>query len=147
MSILNWFKEHKPEVLENTQWIFECKDYIRFRLTGEAFAEKTDYSGSGLMNLRDRCFDEELLALFGLKDLMRCLPPLKNATDVCGAVCKETAERTGLRKAPRFPAACSISTPAPWPWMLPMRKTCALSRAPGALTSFCLKPRCWTARL
>ena len=65
VSILNWFKEHKPEVLENTQWIFECKDYIRFRLTGEAFAEKTDYSGSGLMNLRDRCFDEELLALFG----------------------------------------------------------------------------------
>ena len=56
VSILNWFKEHKPEVLENTQWIFECKDYIRFRLTGEAFAEKTDYSGSGLMNLRDRCF-------------------------------------------------------------------------------------------
>lgn len=98
VSILNWFKEHKPEVLENTQWIFECKDYIRFRLTGEAFAEKTDYSGSGLMNLRDRCFDEELLALFGLKDLMRCLPPLKNATDVCGAVCKETAERTGLRE-------------------------------------------------
>ncbi len=38
------------------------------------------------------------MALFGLKDLMRCLPPLKNATDVCGAVCKETAERTGLRE-------------------------------------------------
>ena len=35
VSILNWFKEHKPpKVLENTQWIFECKDYIRFRLTG-----------------------------------------------------------------------------------------------------------------
>ena len=41
VSLLAWFKDNKPEVLDNTQWIFEVKDYIRFRLTGEAF-ERTD---------------------------------------------------------------------------------------------------------
>ncbi len=63
VSLLNWFKDHKPEVLENTEWIFAVKDYIRFRLTGEAFAEVTDYSGSNLMNLETKEFDPELLAL------------------------------------------------------------------------------------
>ena len=97
--------------------------HIRFRLTGEAFAEKTDYSGSGLMNLRDRCFDEELFGPFRPEGSDEMPASLKNATDVCGAVCKETdGAYPASGKAPRFPAACSISTPAPWPWMLPMRK-------------------------
>ena len=37
-ALLAWFKDHEPEVLERTRWIFMCKDYIRYRLTGEACA-------------------------------------------------------------------------------------------------------------
>ena len=45
------------------------KDFIRFRLTGEAYAELTDFSGANLVNL-DACgYDRELLALFGLEEL------------------------------------------------------------------------------
>ena len=31
VALLAWMRDHSPEVLENTQWIFECKDYVRFR--------------------------------------------------------------------------------------------------------------------
>jgi len=82
--------------LANTQWIFECKDYIRFRLTGEAFAEITDYSGSNLLNLKERRFDHNLMETFGLGDLYDALPPLKHSTDVCGLVTPEVAAQTGL---------------------------------------------------
>jgi len=51
------------------RWIFEVKDFIRFKLTGEAFAETTDYSGSNLMNIKDVCFDRELLKEYGLEEL------------------------------------------------------------------------------
>ena len=40
-ALLAWFRDHEPAALERTRWIFMCKDYIRFRLTGEAFAEVT----------------------------------------------------------------------------------------------------------
>lgn len=96
VALLAWLREHEPQVLENVQWIFEAKDYIRFRLTGEAMAELTDYSGSSLMDLNTMCFDPELLELFGLGELYPCLPPLCEATQLCGRVTAEAAVLTGI---------------------------------------------------
>jgi L-xylulokinase len=98
VSLLNWLKDNKPEVIQNIKWIFEVKDFIRFKLTDQAFAEVTDYSGSNLMNIKDVCFDRELLKEFGLEDLYDALPPLKNSTDFCGGVSKLASEETGLKE-------------------------------------------------
>ncbi len=96
VSLLNWMKDHNPGVIDAVKWIFEVKDYIRYRLTGEAYAEITDYSGSGLLNCAEKRFDIDLLKEFGLEDLMHALPPLRNSTDVCGKITPEAAEVTGL---------------------------------------------------
>jgi len=96
VSLLRWIKDNESGVLEKTRWIFEVKDYIRFRLTGEALAEVTDYSGSSLMNLREGRFDEELLQLFGIGGLGDRLPPLRGSTEACGRVSEEAARLTGL---------------------------------------------------
>ena len=66
VSLLAWLRDHEPDSYRNIRWVFACKDYVRFRLTGEAKAEITDYSGANLMNLHSRAYDRELLALFGL---------------------------------------------------------------------------------
>lgn len=97
VALLRWLKEQKPAVLENVQWILECKDYIRFRLTGRALAERTDYSGTSLMDLTTCQFDKGLLKRFGLEELYGCLPPLCNAWDCCGGITEEAAAQTGLR--------------------------------------------------
>lgn len=96
VSLLAWLKDHEPETLEKTQWIFACKDYVRFRLTGEAFAERTDYSGCNFINLYTGSYDEELLSMFDLSECMEKLPPLRGSTDICGHVTKEAAQKTGL---------------------------------------------------
>lgn len=96
VALLAWLKEHHPDVLVQVRWIFEAKDYIRFMLTGEARAEVTDYSGTGLMNLNTQSFDKELLSLFGLESLMDCLPPLCLSYDVAGHINAKAAEMTGL---------------------------------------------------
>ncbi len=98
VSLLCWLKDHKPEIISNIKWIFEVKDYIRFKLTDQAFAELTDYSGSNLLNLRDEKFDRSLMAEFGLEDLYEALPPLKKSTDFCGGVSKGASEETGLKE-------------------------------------------------
>ncbi len=98
VSLLCWLKDNRPGVLEKVKWIFEVKDYIRFRLTGEAFAEVTDYSGSSLMNIRDVRFEKELLADFGLEELIDRLPPIKYSTERCGSISAAAARATGLRE-------------------------------------------------
>ena len=96
VALLAWLKEQHPEVIPKTRWIFEAKDYTRFMLTKEARAEVTDYSGTGLMNLKTQSFDTELLAVFGLEELAECLPPLCLSYEVAGHICAEAAELTGL---------------------------------------------------
>jgi L-xylulokinase len=96
VALLQWLKRERPEVLENVQWIFEAKDYIRYMLTAEAYAEETDYSGTSMMNLNTRSFDREIMNLFGIGELYDCLPPLRRSYEQCGAITDEAARQTGL---------------------------------------------------
>lgn len=97
VSLLAWFKDNQPEIIKNIKWIFECKDYIRFMLTGEAYGEITDYSGTNFLNLTTKQYDANLLKLFGLEFAKEMLPPLKNSTDICGYITETVAELTGLK--------------------------------------------------
>ncbi len=96
VSLLAWFKENQPEVLEKTKYIFAVKDYIRYMLTGEAYSEYTDCSGSNLVNLNTASHDKELMKLFDLEECYDKLPPLKYSADICGCITKEASEKTSL---------------------------------------------------
>ncbi|MCR2044494.1 FGGY-family carbohydrate kinase [Anaerosalibacter massiliensis] len=96
VPLLAWFKDNNPEVLKKTKWIFMCKDYIRYRLTNEAYAEITDMSGTNLMNVKDVKYDEKLLSEFGIEEIMDKLPPLKYSSEICGYITSEAAKETGL---------------------------------------------------
>jgi L-xylulokinase len=96
VALLKWLKENEIESYNNIKWIFEVKDYIRFCLTGEAFAEITDYSGSNLMDLSKNEFSKDLLSLFGIEEVFNCLPPLKKSVDICGYVTEEVSKLTLL---------------------------------------------------
>ena len=58
----------------------------------------TDISGSNLLNLKTRQYDQDLLALYGLGDIRDALPPLKGSFDNCGAVTAGAAAQTELRE-------------------------------------------------
>ena len=96
VALLAWLKENRPEVYGNIRWVLACKDYIRLRLTGEACAERTDFSGSGLLDLRSGGYSLELLRLFGIEEMMDCLPPLCASDEKCGVVTAQAAQETGL---------------------------------------------------
>lgn len=96
VSLLAWIRDNEPENYTKIKWVFECKDYIRFRMTGEARAELTDYSGTGLLNLYTRGYDDAILALFGLSAIKEALPPLCASTEICGHVTESAAAQCGL---------------------------------------------------
>lgn len=96
VAMLAWFAENEPEVLKRTRWALECKDYVRFCLTGEAYGEITDMSAINIMDLQTRAYDDEVLAELGLLEYKHIFPPLKSSVDICGHVTKEAAAKTGL---------------------------------------------------
>ncbi len=115
VALLKWFMENQPEVLENTQWIFGVKDYLRFRMTGSANAEITDTSGWNLVNLNTASYDDEILRIFGLESVKGKLPPLICSAEICGEITAECAALTGLEQGTTVAAglfdidACAIA--------------------------------------
>lgn len=96
VSLLRWMKDHEPENYQAIRWVFSVKDYVRFRLTGEAYAELTDISGSGLLDVSHSCYSRQMLEALGIGEMFDKLPPLKSSTDYCGSITPEAAAKTGL---------------------------------------------------
>ncbi len=94
--LLRWMKEERPEVYANIRYVFSVKDYVRFRMTGEARCEKTDISGSALMDVKHARFDRALLEALGIGEIYDCLAPLCDSFSLCGHVTERAALETGL---------------------------------------------------
>ncbi len=115
-ALLAWFRDNLPQELEKTRWVLQCKDYIRWRLTGEVFGEVTDCSGTSLMNVRDFRYDQDVFAVYGLANVPEKLPPLRRSGDICGRVTREAAAATGLREGTPVAGgmfdivACAVAT-------------------------------------
>ncbi len=96
LPIVAWHKDEKPDVLSRARWVLSCKDYIRFCLTGEAYAELTDISVVNGVNLNTVDYDDAIFEAFGIGDYKRLFAPLRKCTDLCGAVTAKAARETGL---------------------------------------------------
>jgi len=97
-ALLAWLRDNESESIRKTRWVLMAKDYIRFCLTGEVYAELTDMSGTSLMNVGTGKYDPDVLDAFGISEFQDLLPPLKLTADICGQVTREAAEKTGLKE-------------------------------------------------
>ena len=98
VSLLAWLKDHEKPLYDSIRRAFSVTDYIRFRLTGEAFSEATNISGSGLMNVRDGIIEKDIFEAFGIEESFSMIPPLKYSGEPCGKVTKEAAMECGLKE-------------------------------------------------
>lgn len=96
VALLAWIRDHDPEALQRTRWVFSINDYIRFCLTGVAGGEYTALSGGNLVNMTTFQYDKELMALYGLEEVYDKLPPLCYSAQICGGVTEAAAAQTGL---------------------------------------------------
>ena len=102
---LLWFKENRPEILENTRYIFFEKDYIRMFLTDVYCTDYIEAQGSMLFDCNNMSWDKSLCNVAGISTDM--LPPLKKPTDIIGAVTKKAADTTGLKEG--TPVICGTT--------------------------------------
>jgi L-xylulokinase len=95
-TLLAWVKRHAPDLYARTGTVLLCKDFITFNLTGERVSDISDMSGCGFLRLPEGCYDDALLAHFGLADAKPMLPRLADPADVIGHVTPAAASATGL---------------------------------------------------
>jgi len=94
-STLLWMKENQPEEFNQIYKVILAKDYIRYRLTGNLGVEVTDASSTLLLDIKRRCWSEELLDILGLP--LKILPgEVHESQEVAGYLIGEVARDTGL---------------------------------------------------
>jgi len=94
---LIWLKRNESETLKKEGIFLSCKDYIRYKLTGELCTDITEASVSGLFNPIKKSWSEEVLQLTNLTDISNILPEIRNPWELAGEVNIQASKETGLR--------------------------------------------------
>jgi len=61
ISSLYWLQKFEPEALDRTATFLMPKDFLRFKLTGELETDESDASGSGIFNVRQRMWADDVI--------------------------------------------------------------------------------------
>lgn len=96
LCLMGYMKENHPEIYNNTKYMFACKDFVRYCLTGVANQEVSDACGGGCINTKELRVDRDMLADAGIPEVADMIPPLIGSTDIAGYVTAEAAKETGL---------------------------------------------------
>ncbi|MGN0779678.1 MAG: xylulokinase [Aristaeellaceae bacterium] len=91
-----WVRKHEPEIWAKARHILLPKDYVRYMLTGELYAEMSDASGTNLLDVPGRCWSAEILEKLAIDPAL--LPPLLESADQAGSVTAAAAALTGLKE-------------------------------------------------
>ena len=89
-----WMKQNEPENFAKTRAVICPKDYIRFMLTGVVATDVADASGTGLFNVRERCWSDEAIEKVGLPRSL--FQRAYESYEVAGHITAEAAKLTGL---------------------------------------------------
>ncbi|MDZ7837174.1 MAG: xylulokinase [Actinomycetota bacterium] len=92
-----WLKQEEPRHYEQSVIFLNPKDYIRFRLTGEFATEVSDASGTGLFDVKNRKWSQELLEILDIP--LKLLPKAYESPEITGYLTGEASEQTGLPKS------------------------------------------------
>ena len=91
---LLWLRDEEPEAYRAARWALQPKDWMRLRLTGEAFSEPSDASATLLYDLQADAWLGQVVEALGLRaDL---LPPLVASGSSAGTLSREAAVFFGL---------------------------------------------------
>ena len=94
-AVLSWLQEHDPQRLAASAACLTCGGWLFSQLTGEVAADESD-AAAPFLDITTRQYSPELVALFGLDDLARLLPPLRRDDDRVAPLTAAAAEATGL---------------------------------------------------
>lgn len=91
---LLWLREHEPEHFARIAKILLPKDYINYQLTGVYGTDYSDASGTLLLDVRQKCWSKEMLAICGMTEAQ--MPRLFESWQPVGTLLPAVAAQLGL---------------------------------------------------
>ena len=92
---LLWLKQNEPDNFAKTKTILLPHDYINFRLSGTKRMEYGDASGMGILNVRTREWDADLVDFVDPR-VREMLPTLGSSNAIHGTLLPALAEKWGV---------------------------------------------------
>lgn len=89
-----WMKKHEPENFARIEKIMLPKDFLAYKLSGTFCSDVSDASGMLLMDVKNRCWSEEMMEICGIR--REQLPELFESYEVVGTLKAEIAEELGI---------------------------------------------------
>lgn len=89
-----WTKDELPEVYEKAVCFLGTKDYVNLRMTGVMCTDHSYASGSGVYDLKKRCYVDEYIAASKVDPAK--LPKVVESADIIGTLTPEAAKLMGL---------------------------------------------------
>ena len=94
LASLLWMKNQDRGTYDRIYRVFQPKDYIRYRLTGQMGTDYSDASASLMLDVGKREWAWELLEKLGIDGSL--LTPIGGSWEIAGAVTRKAAGQTGL---------------------------------------------------
>jgi xylulokinase len=94
LAQIAWLRGEHPEIWPRIRWLLTQKDWIRFRLTGQACIDVSDAAGTAMIDQASMSWLEPVCADLGLGP--RQLPPIVASTAPAGGLTAEWASVVGL---------------------------------------------------
>ncbi|MBP3361543.1 MAG: xylulokinase [Clostridia bacterium] len=91
-----WLQNNEKENFERIEKIMLPKDYINYCLTGVHSTDYSDASGTLLLDVKNRCWSQNMLEICGIKESR--LPKLFESYEKIGSLKCDAAEQLGLSK-------------------------------------------------
>ncbi len=91
---LLWMKKNEPENFARIRKIMLPKDYVNYRLSGVHCTDYSDASGMLLLDVKNKCWSEEMLSLCGLTKAQ--MPQLFESYEPVGTILPSVASVLGL---------------------------------------------------
>lgn len=89
-----WMKKNEPEKFDRIAKIMLPKDYLAYCLSGAFCTDVSDASGMLLLDVKNRCWSEEMLEICGIKESQ--LPKVYESWQVVGTLKKSIADELGF---------------------------------------------------
>lgn len=95
IMLLKWMQQHNTDVLNKASYLLSCKDWIRYKMTGNINGEITD-SFMSLIDVETNNVATELMSALDLSDYRSYIPSPLWSDDIAGILLDSLADEWGL---------------------------------------------------
>ncbi len=97
VAVFRWLRDNEPEKLRSARYNLFCKDWIRYKLTGEIAVEHSDM-GYFPYDMNNKSVSNSLLTLCGIQDFSNLIPKIIEPGSIAGYLKKNISDELGLRE-------------------------------------------------